>query len=56
MRRGGENKEKQTTQRHKSTEFVYDKQKKSLVLINTAPSDVGKNVKYDTINKTYKHV
>lgn len=47
-------KKKQTTQRHKSTESVYDnKQKISLVLIITAPSVMGRNVKYDTLKKTY---
>lgn len=47
-------KKKQTTQRHKSTESVYDnKQKISLVLIITAPSVMGRNVKYDSLKKTY---
>lgn len=47
-------KKKQTTQRHKSTESVCDnKQKISLVLIITAPQSRGRNVKYDTLKKTY---
>lgn len=55
MRRGRRKiKKKQTTQRHKSTESVYDnKQKISLVLIITAPSVVRRNVKYDSLKNTY---
>lgn len=50
-------KKKQTTQRHKSTESVYDnKQKISLALIITAPSVMGRNVKYDTLKKDIQHV
>lgn len=47
-------KKKQTTQRQKSTEFVYDNKQISLALIITSPSVTGRNVKYDILKQNKK--